>query len=212
MGIQFSPGCECCGQRILAWGDTGLTCLGNAAGPGDIFSFYTSISDLNNPYIIDDNQSYTGSIKDYTLIFWFYPNKSVPWSWNNFSGRAHLITENKECYAPDKFFNLSLGPLIGMTIVPDVLDSICQTAARGSTTSDLLTGGQPFIGMAATSQVSGGTAIAKTSNGKVWLAHNKVNNVDFVVAGDGNHLGGCIYFQKGGINEKFGRALINVPV
>lgn len=170
----------CCGRDVLLWG------LNSENAPMvQLKAFYEAMG-----LKVDTHLTWSTTLQDYKLIVWPTAVSDPVW-WpeitnNRWTGRLALTAEHSKFPNSVDYMN-GLAALTGMSVIADLIDADCSH--DGTAEPDALTVGQAVIKYALTSQITGGTTLSFTETGaKSWLAHNQVNGIDFVVAGDSNWI------------------------
>lgn len=145
---------------------------------------------------VHDHTDWSETVGDYGLIIFLLPISDPSW-WSDIQsdwvGRIHLCGEydSSSFNAANAHINTKTA-LTGMSIVEAEID-ILDGPHAGPIEANALTAGLTALWYAATSKVSGGTALSKTKDdgddpGQIWIARNKSGTVDWVLSGDTNHI------------------------
>jgi hypothetical protein len=201
----------CCKPRVLLWFANSNSAV-----------FGISYSDIERVYSdmdigVDNNANWTGNLNDYVLIFqpmaisapsWWAAITGAMWK-----GRLHLTAEHNGFSNTITYVN-GLSALTGIGVTARDIDPGCGHV--GSAQVDDLTAGIGGIFYADSSEVTGGTALcvsdsAGTHPNTPWIAHNVVGHIDFIVAGDQDHIADtCGYANNQ--NKIFFQNLYNVAM
>lgn len=202
MGLFSAPSGRCCTTRVLLW-DT--NCNIQIIGLTELQTVYQS-----NGIGTHLSGQYSGNLNDYSLIVWLMAESNPVWlpSLATWVGRLHVSGEWGPAFATSNTYVNTLGH--GITLANDLVANAACNAAVATVAALDITAGVANIRHAAASSLSGGTTVA-TTGGQVWMARNKVGNIDWVVAGDSNH---CSDFCTGSaaLNSQFLLNLYNVAV
>lgn len=200
----------CCIKKVLLWN---TNCNVFATGLSEAKTMFTA-----NGIAADKSADYNGNIDDYSLIIWAMAESDPPWwaaiSGRTWAGRFHITAEfggvTGGFTATRNYVNSKSG-LHGITVSNDLLfPSAGCNANVDPVEAHQLTDGVTTITHAASASVTGGTALSKTSV-NAWIAQNKAGLIDWVVAGDSNH----VTDNCGGVaalNATFLKNLYNKPI
>lgn len=177
-------GGRCCCKGILLLWDADHTVLPPGGSQmSHMVEYYQSIG-----IKVDNQDTWTETLDDYPLIIWPQAGIDPPWwdeiSEGTWSGRFHITAEASFA---DAGYVDGKSEITGINVIFAEIDPFC--AHLGTVEVDDLTNGMTDFMYALTSKVSGGTTLSKTVTGAhPWIARNKSGNIDWVVAGDVNHL------------------------
>ncbi len=186
--VRPCPGC-CNPADVLIWSRSIYV-----GGIDDLIYLYEGMGLIVGSY----STGWTGNIYDYSLVIWLVAESDPAW-WpdiisGDWEGRFHMTADN-DVFTQDSidYVNLKSG-LTGISIVGDNID-LCSTPVEDNTEDEDLTEGIADMQYGNTSQTSGGTVLARTETGDYpWLARNKVDGVDWVIAGDSSHAADACEF------------------
>jgi len=177
-------GFDCCCGQVLLW-DTNCNAL--ITGLSQIKAMYAA-----NNIVAHLSTEWSGNLPDYSLILWSMAESDPSW-WSlinggSWGGRFHITAEFAPTFNATIDYVNSKTALHGITVNHDLLSPNTGCNANvDSVEAHQLTDGVTTITHAATASLSGGTTLSKTG-ADPWIAQNKVGLIDWVVAGDSNHL------------------------
>lgn len=145
--------------------------------------------------VMDDDLSWSGELAEYSLIIVLLPIRDPEWMAvvraGGWSGRIHLCAEwsalGSLFFRPAATYMTSLESLTGMRVVYSSRDT---DANAGVNLSHPLNVGADPVYHNATSVITGGAGVVRlvTSETENWVAASFQNGVDWVFAGDTNHI------------------------
>lgn len=190
--------------RVLFWDANHSDSLPDNSFSETLHSNYAAMG-----VTFDSNASWTGTLSDYSLIYWPFPGSDPSWwaqiTGATWTGRLILGGENNSLFSGFIAYINGLTAMTGLTITGANVDG---AHSAGTAEADPLTVGVTNIFYLATSIISGGTTLSKTEvSADIWLAHNNpTGQIDFLLAGDVNWMLG------GAQNDPFYRNLYNVSL
>lgn len=173
--------CQCEG-RVLLW----------TANANPLVVGYTELQTVLNGLGIpsDFTADYTGDLNDYFLVIWLMAESDPPWlatATGGWKGRIHLSAEFGPTFIATINYVNTLTPFHGMTAANNTLDSVLCLGSVDPVSPHQLTSGLASLTHAASCGISGGNTLSSNA-GRPWIQQNKAGNVDWVLAGDSNHL------------------------
>jgi hypothetical protein len=163
----------------------------------------------------DFEYNWTGNLSDYGLIIWpIAENDPVWWSQvdgGGWQGRIHLTTEY-DIFVTSRDYVNSKTALHGMINAADASSPPGGANEDATPGDDPLAQGLSRLVHADTSSVSGGiTVFTNTTLGLPMMQHNQPGRIDWVLAGDSNHITDLVP-GNAIANAGFFENLINVPL
>jgi hypothetical protein len=153
----------------------------------------TSLAECRDVYVSlgvpwSSNVNWSGNLSDYGLIIWpMAQNDPVWWSQlGTWVGRLHMTAEYDVFTDTRNYVNGRIA-FHGMTVGNDHSEIVGGNEAA-IPSSDPLAAGVNSLIHADTASVSGGQTIFTNIEVGPMMQHNQIGKVDWVVAGDSNHI------------------------